>query len=1372
MPEAANEPEEQGPAQSIVQLTILLPEKPAKAGFPVTDDERIYEVAETLGTFPSTKAYTSFNLKYKGKVLPPNMTISEITSSSSSGPALASKDSEYAELTLTMSDAPYTERKARDHVIKVREMAALEIPSFQEGMHSFSGAAAGASTYANLALDEVKEPEEEQEKQKQEEGEDEKKKKEEEKPAVSDQERKKIDQELEKVLDVHSNASEFAASSSLKLKPALHSLSVSAWTPALQKRQLQGDLFYLVCQTLEGETFHITANVKGFFVNKSSANRFDGHERILASASGKSSQKKSKAHSLVTLLQSLSPKFVEQLEANRNAIQQNATETFVIPSNCYLANPWLVKQGEEPRADLGRSQYSYLHYDLKGDTITDWNQQFQDLKDLPQDSLQEAINRDEVLNNLTFEFTTAAVQGAIAAIKGDLAPMNPEESKENHIFLKNGIFYSFPTDLTKEFAETGGDEAARVAATRDLVSVRLLNKLNVTGISYLMTTIIDYYGHRVVCQTPAPGIFTKIPEADETAGSELTFPEIIKHGIVDQGKTLLTDPEISKKMESVADEFHLKAHKVWIASSKDASEYSTYSRTKGVKGTDGRDYMIDLYRTTPLDIEFIEKYYDQSKEDSYPFSEVTLRHEAVDEWWRRQASAAIKKEAERLEKEKKESSNGGDKQEAEKQTIAVDPKSFALNPDAFSLPKAPTEELQAQQKKDEDEVREASKFVQNVLIPEFLEEFEKTDTFLPLDGSHLTSIMHDQGINMRYLGAITRLVDERITAISNVKEDNVAKIAKENAVIGAELEKEEKEIADEMKKVMQTKKGEEAKKEIEKLQAKQQEREEERQKKQSTEINSSDPVYSLRTVKRICIDEAVSRSTKHYLRKALEKTSLVFAPYVISHIHNCLLTPSDGPAVEPPKIDPELKELYNLNELAPVLKKSAEEVRSEIARIAHIRFRVDLPEGWAEKLHPLVILSNIAKKFGIQWKSRDYAFTAEQLQKQISLQKAAIEEKKAQAKSESVLKKSRKNKNKKKLQHQHQRSSEPEEETVIQTTMFVPEDVVGLVPIIKDAPYESDTAAKIWAGAVESSQTSDKPSETLQLFQEGLATYEQIYGSIHPLTASAVSDLSRVLSKLNQPSGAIGLQRKAFQIIERVWGLDSYRTVLALNRMALYETENGQHADALKIYRRALNHWLVSYGDDTHPTVLSTLTSIAALLQSLKLNEEASKTFEKAIELSDRTHGSETEVSGLLHFQLAQTLIAQNKSAEAADECEKAYTIFKPVLGLNNVFTAQARNWYRGLRNYLAEAKIREEYVKKVTLQKAKEEKSKKTAHAVGRGTKHAKKHAEPEKKRKTKQDEKVSADPEIADKSVDEIMKYINSGSAPQKSKKHHHHK
>lgn len=1360
MSEEANEPEEQALAQNIVQLTIVLPEKPAKAGFPVTGDERIYEVAETLGTFPSTKAYTSFNLNYNGKILPSNTTISEVISSGSSNSAPTGKNSEYPELTLTMSDAPYTERKARDHVIKVREMAALEIPSFQEGMHNFSGVAAGASTYESLALDDVKEKEEKEEEKKEEEKE-EKKEEVENKPTVSEKERKDIDQELEKVLNVHPDASEFAASSSLKLKPALRTLSVSAWTPAAQSRQLQGDLFYLLCQTLEGETYHITANVKGFFVNKSSANRFDGHERLVAAGNGKSSHKKSKAHSLVTLLKSLSSKFGEQLEANRNVVQNNATETFVIPSNCYLANPWLVKKGEEPRADLGRSQYSYLHYDLKGDTVTDWNQQFQDLRDLPQSSLQEAINKDEVLNNLTFEFTTAAVQGAIATIKGDIAPMNPEEPEKNHIFLKNGIFYSFPTDLTKEFAKSGGDEAARVAAARDLASVRLLNKMNIPGITYLMTTIVDYCGHRVVCQTPAPGIFTKVPEESEAADSDSAFPEIIKHGIVGQGKVLLTDAGIQKKMEAVADEFHLKTHKVWIGTGKDTSEFNTYSRTKGVKGTDGRDYMIDLYRTTPLDIEFIDKYYDPSKKDSYPLGEVTLRHEAVDEWWRRQASVAVRKEAERLEREKKDEDADKTK-EAEKQTIAVDPKLFSLNPDAFSLPEAPTKELEAEQKKDEDEVREASKFVQNVLIPEFLEEFEKTDTFLPLDGAHLASIMHDQGINMRYLGVITRLIDERIEKISKEKEERAAKIAKDNVVIAAELEKEEKEVTEEMKKVMQTKKGDEARKEIAKLQEKQQKKEEERQKKQSTDISSSDAAYSLRAVKRICIEEAVSRSTKHYLRQALSKTPLVFAPYVISHVHNCLLTPSGGPEVQAAKIDPELKELYDLDEVAPVLKKSAQDVLSEIAEIAHTRFRLELSEGWATKLHPLVVMSNIAKKFGIQWKSREYAFTAEKLEKQISAAKEAVGEAKARAESQDALKKSRKSKKKNGKKHHHQYHQHAVSEAEIQTSVFVPEDIIGLVPIIKDAPYESTTAANIWTAAVENSQSSKKQAETLQLFQEALATFEQIYGSIHPLTASAVSDLSRVLSKLDQASGAVGLQRKAFQITERIWGVDSYRAVLALNRMALYETENGQYADALKIYRRALNHWLVSYGDESHPTVLSTLSSIAVILQNLKLNEEASKVFQKAIDVSDRTHGVDADVSGLLHFQLAQTLIAQNKSAEAAAECEKAYEIFKPVLGLNNVFTSQARNWSRGLRNYMAEAKIRQEYVKKMGMQKEKEERKEKE----GKKEKEGRKLKQKEKRKKNQAED---LNPEIAQKSVDEIMKYINSGSAPEKSKKHH---
>lgn len=59
------------------------------------------------------------------------------------------------------------------------------------------------------------------------------------------------------------------------LKECVRNISFSAWNPPPGNRRLRGDLLYLEVSTLEEHALHITASVDGFFVNRSSAAKFD-----------------------------------------------------------------------------------------------------------------------------------------------------------------------------------------------------------------------------------------------------------------------------------------------------------------------------------------------------------------------------------------------------------------------------------------------------------------------------------------------------------------------------------------------------------------------------------------------------------------------------------------------------------------------------------------------------------------------------------------------------------------------------------------------------------------------------------------------------------------------------------------------------------------------------------------------------------------------------------------------------------------------------------------------------------------------------------------------------------------------------------------
>ncbi|VEU21175.1 DEKNAAC102080 [Brettanomyces naardenensis] len=1361
MPEST-EPDQ--PAESYIQLTVVLPEKPGRITFPVSSYENILEVSQTLNAIPSTKQYTSFSLEYDGKKLPESSTVSEFLEDNND------------KLTFTLKQAPYTEKSARDHVLKVREMASLELPSFYGSLHDFSGVSAGASTYESLELDEVKEeevkePEEEEEEKKKTDAEsDDTPASESDKSTppieISDQEKAYIHNRLDAIIKEKANVSEFAGEPTLKLSPALKSLYISSWTPASQSRKLKGDLFYVHLQTLEGETFHITAHVSGFFVNQCSGNRFDGRPRTLP-------KKISRAHSLISLINALSPKFSEQLQANDELLSKKLPETFLLPVNSLLSNPWLVKSSEREVSDLARTQETYLYGGLDGaDLQKDWNEEFQELRELAKPDLQETITREQLLNKTTFNFSVSAIQGAVAVVNGEITPMNPEDDPSQFIYLRNGIFYSYPVDSTGQFAHSGGDEAARSAAGRDLAGVNCLNRLDVSDVSQLMTTIVDYYGHRVICQTPVPGIFnTKEPEAEKKAEAEeqtpsststppVTAPSIVVYGVSEGGERLDTDESVLKKFTPIGEAFHLKPHKVWNSDGSSVVDAVTSIQTKGLHGSDGRTYIVDLYRTTPLDIEFIEENYDPSKPDSYPHSEVTLRHEAVEEWWRRQVSVAVKAETDKLEKEKKEKGEEAASEEV-KPTIGIDSISFSLNPDAFSLPKAPTEELAKDLLADEDRVREASKFVSEVLISELLSDLEKSDVYTPFDGEHLTSMLHKQGINLRYLGSIAEDSLERKADYLKKEAAKRIEIAKGNEVIA--VKEEEKEAALRTKIEARTKaaqeavaKGEKPPPQIEETEEEKKIREEE-EKNYTNNVESTDVAAVMNALYVVTLHEMVARATKHFLRKQLTSLPLCLAPYAIVHVHNCLLLPEGVASPEAPVLDSLLAEIYG-DLLIPVLSKSADEIRAAIAKEVYARFRYHLPSDWPKLLKPVPLVKRIATKVGIQWQSKSYALTKEDLEKQKAEAAAVIASADEEAKKAS--KKLRKNRS-------HSPST-PEPAPKPVSTTFSPSDIVALVPVIKDSVYESVTVDQIWETG-KSQIASGKTEEGVGLLNEAVRVYEQIYGTVHPETARAYSQLAEICSSLKLHSQAVRLGRRAFQLLERTTGTDSYETVLALSRLAFYEAGNHQYVDSLKVSRRVLNHWLVAYGE-SHPSTVNTVSSIAILMQRLKLSDEAVKVFTRAIELSDAAHGANSQVTGLLRFQLAQSLMNVSRFEDAAEQCQKAFEIFEPAVGLNDVSTREARKWAAGITNYLAISKREKQYFEEVEAQKVKQAKQAKQAQQA-KQVKQVNR-ASPSNGGGKKHSDKVESVPEIAGQSIDDIMSYINSGSTPRKGKKKHERK
>ena len=496
------------------------------------------------------------------------------------------------------------------------------------------------------------------------------------------------------------------------------SIALSGWNPPPHHLRLRGDLMYLIVTTLEGETVQITSTATGFQVNKSTSNHFDPSPRQDAKAASD--------HSLIVLLEKVSPMFAINFKKLQEFITRHHMLEVMPVTSAQPAYPWAI-QPSPHTFDPTRPSEAYLNYGTDSvDSLRDWNDELQSHRELPRGTLQERVMRDRFLNKINADFAEAAVRGAMDVVNGNVMPLNPLESEESHMYVYNNIFFSKGFDGRNTFEKLGGDDAAHVATGKDLEGVRTLNGVDVEGLYTLGTVVVDYKGIRVVAQSIVPGIFRQQEESS------------IVYGSVDNGPLVKSDEKFHETLGQAAKALHLAEHAVDNGEGKATNLWTSFD-TKGLLGADGRRYLLDLYRLNPVDVEFLEN--DVAAKDGmpeYPHKLTLLRPELMLYFWEHKLRAWIQERALEIqnrageEKADRESSTtesreavGGDVPENKageddktpniEHDVNVLDFDLAFNVDAFTSVDTPTEAASAKAEQ-ENTVREASKFLRENVI--------------------------------------------------------------------------------------------------------------------------------------------------------------------------------------------------------------------------------------------------------------------------------------------------------------------------------------------------------------------------------------------------------------------------------------------------------------------------------------------------------------------------------------------------------------------------------------------------------------------------------------------------------------------------------
>jgi protein TIF31 len=427
----------------------------------------------------------------------------------------------------------------------------------------------------------------------------------------------------------------------------------------------------------------------------------------------------------------------------------------------------------------------------------------------------------------------------------------------------------------------------------------------------------------------------------------------------------------------------------------------------------------------------------------------------------------------------------------------------------------------------------------------------------------------------------------------------------------------------------------------------------------------------LESLRILSVQEMVSRAFKHVASKYLRYLPIPLTAACISHLLNCLLGADLNPKPNA-EIDDAMISLYPEADLA-FQKVSPESLREEIDNQILRRFQYSIDKAWPSAIKPLQLLREVSLKLGLQLEMKEYRFATQPTQSPVEpiapSNGTAAKENGANGQSTSSSKKKKK-----------ARDGSPASvasSNVCSPQTFSPDDILNIVPVIKEASPRSSLAEEaLEAGRISIMQNQKKLGQELLL--ESLSLHEQIYGIIHPEVARVYNTLSMLYYQLEEKEAAVELARKAVLVSERTLGIDNAETLLSYLNLGLFGHANGETKLALKYIKHALGLWKIIYGPN-HPDSITTINNAAVMLQHLKDYHESRLWFEASLKICEGVYGKHSINAATLLFQLAQALALDQDSKGAVNRMRESYNIFLSELGPNDKNTKEAESWLEQL---------------------------------------------------------------------------------------------
>lgn len=559
-------------------------------------------------------------------------------------------------------------------------------------------------------------------------------------------------------------------SSQAEVPACVRDLSLSCWNPPPGHRKMQGDFLYITVVTTEGRRCDITSCPKGFFLNRSTEEVFDPRPAQSAPV----------CHCFTDLLCHLSPAFKQSFTTLKNKFHLPPHEALSTP---YHTLSWL---GPPCVSRIHKNTFSRLGVDEQPLQAPDWNEELQAARDLPQGSLEERLQRDKALLQVNSAFVRAVTQGAENVIDGFVEPVNG--NPEDPAFLWGGLFMSqgAASDMF------GGERGRRAAQRLELKGVQAYSDIEgLQGLHTLPTAVVDYRGVRLSAQGLAPGL-----EGSEAQNQEASpASRGLLYGVSAGPQESPQRRRLLEYLAQAAKALHIQRHVV-VSPKGNVVPLFTSIDAQGLVGADRRFYVLDVFRSFPVDANFCpeaEKEVEavptdgEIKEEaktnfwpenyssdtgfpkSFPHKLCRLRPELLQAFTQHKHNQFSQIVREKLDENGgfEECATAGDSRatnavrEACKEVGSVSDIIFEMrfNPNIFSpevtFPCTEGASTQLQKRL----LQEAAAFIITHQIPAFM-DYCLQNNEVPFDGASLKKALHLRGINLRYLGHVVKVISQ------------------------------------------------------------------------------------------------------------------------------------------------------------------------------------------------------------------------------------------------------------------------------------------------------------------------------------------------------------------------------------------------------------------------------------------------------------------------------------------------------------------------------------------------------------------------------------------------------------------------------------